>query len=67
MTDDDFIKAYESQQEIIDELVGVVKLFESVILYEINKAEHEGDDEGARLKTVTLNMCRDLLAKAKGE
>lgn len=47
-------------------LLEQMKLFESVVEYEIRKSEREGDTEGARLKTLTLNLIRDAVSKAKG-
>lgn len=49
-----------------DDLVTQVRLFERCVVYEIKKSEQEGDDEGARLKSFTLALIRDTLAKAEG-
>ena len=46
------------------ELFELVKLFERTIEYEIRKSSLAGDDEGARMKAVTLGMVREVLAKA---
>lgn len=48
------------------ELLDWVKLFERSLVYEIAKSQKAGDDEGARLKTVTLNLVRATIAKAEG-
>lgn len=49
------------------ELQEQVELFERSLVYEIKKSELNGDDEGARLKTLTLNLVRDVLAKSRGQ
>lgn len=48
------------------ELLDHAVLFERTIIYEIAKSEKAGDDEGARLATVTLNLLRATIAKARG-
>jgi len=48
------------------ELLAHVKLLEKTIEYEIRRSKAEGDDEGARLKTFTLYLVRDSIAKAEG-
>ena len=45
-----------------DDLISMVKLFEKSIEYEI---QIDDDDEGARMKVVTLHIVRDTLAKAE--
>lgn len=45
------------------DLLEMTKLLERFLVYELKK--DAGDDEGARLKTVTLNLCRAAIAKAK--
>lgn len=44
-------------------MVELIQLFERSIVYEISKDKKSGDDEGARMKTITLNMVRALLAR----
>jgi hypothetical protein len=46
-------------------LLEVAELFEKAILFEISKSHREGDDEGARMKTITLNMVRDAIVAEK--
>lgn len=46
------------------ELLEQAKLFERCIIYEIGVAEKRDDDEGARLKSLTLHLLREVLAKA---
>lgn len=48
-----------------DGLVAMAELFEKVLVYEIEKAKQEGDDEGAELKAIPLAVCRSALALAK--
>lgn len=48
------------------DLYDLVKLFQRSVEYEIRRSEKDGDREGARLKTVTLNLIRAALAKATG-
>ena len=48
-----------------DDLVALAKQFERVAEYEIRRAQKDGDDEGVRLRTVTLNMIRAALDKAE--
>lgn len=48
------------------ELLQMVILLEQVIVYEMKRCEANGDDEGARLKIISLNMTRAAIAKAKG-
>ena len=47
-------------------LYEAAKLFEKTILYEIARSQSDGDEEGARMKTVSLNVLRETLAKAEG-
>lgn len=42
-------------------LVELLKLFERSIDYEIRKSRGNGDDEGVRMKTFTLNQVRAAL------
>lgn len=46
------------------EMVGWVQLLERSLIHEIKRDSIDGDDEGARLKTATLFMVRETLAKA---
>lgn len=48
------------------DLLEQTKLLERALLYEIKKSENDGDNEGARLKGVTLGIVREVLAKAEG-
>jgi hypothetical protein len=48
------------------QLLELVVLFEQVIVHEMKRCEAKGDDEGARLKILSLNMARAAIAKAKG-
>lgn len=45
-------------------LLEMAKLFEKTAEYEIRRSEQEGDDEGARMKTLTLNLIRQAIALA---
>lgn len=47
-------------------LLELARLFESCVVYEINRNEKAGDTEGANLKRVTLRLIRDVIAKAGG-
>lgn len=46
------------------DLFELAKLFARSIEYEIKRSEKNGDDEGARLKTITLNLVLETIAKA---
>jgi hypothetical protein len=46
-------------------LLSLVKLFERSLVYYIRKDRSDGDEEGARMKTATLNQVRAALSKAK--
>lgn len=50
-----------------DELLELAKLFRKSVEYEIrvNRTDAGRDEEGARLKTITLNLIRDAIAKAE--
>lgn len=48
------------------ELLEQCKLFERCLVYEIAGSERKGDDEGARLKGLTLAMLRAAIAAAEG-
>lgn len=48
------------------DLLEMAKLFERCVEYEIRRSRKDGDEEGARLKTVTLNLIRNAIAKAEG-
>jgi len=48
------------------ELYEMTKLLEQLVEYEIRRDAARDDDEGARLKTATLNRVRAALAKAEG-
>lgn len=56
--------ALTKAQKAAPKLVEMVKLLEQVCLHEIKKAAREGDDEGARLRTITLHRVRAVLAEA---
>lgn len=47
-------------------MLELVKLFERSVQYEIKGSLKDGDVEGARMKTITLNMIRDGIANATG-
>ena len=47
-----------------DDLLEMTRLLERSLIYEIKKNTTEGDKEGAKLKTITLNLVRAALAKA---
>lgn len=49
------------------EMVWMVELLERTVLYEIKRSSNEGDDEGVRLKLITLAEIRAVLAFARGE
>jgi hypothetical protein len=46
------------------DLLELARLFQASVEYEIKKSRAAGDEEGARLKTITLNMIRAALSKA---
>lgn len=48
------------------DLLASVKLFRDTIEYLIKADRVAGDDEGARLKSFTLESVKDLIAKAEG-
>ncbi|GAA0623504.1 hypothetical protein TH4_18680 [Thalassospira tepidiphila MCCC 1A03514] len=50
-----------------DELLSSVKLFRDTIEYLIKADRVAGDDEGARLKSFTLESVEELIAKAEGQ
>ena len=47
------------------ELLQWVKQYRDAVQYHIGRAENEGDDEGARLKTLTLNLLEDVIERAE--
>lgn len=47
------------------ELLEWAKLLESTIVYEMKRSTEAGDDEGARLKSFTLEQLRGTIARAK--
>jgi hypothetical protein len=50
------------------ELLDLVKLFEKSVKYYvgIDRSDAGRDEEGARAKTITLNLIRQVIAKAEG-
>lgn len=48
------------------DLLEVAKHFEACIEFEMAASRREGDDEGVRLKTISLNLTRAAIAKATG-
>jgi len=46
------------------DLLEQTKLLERSLLYQIGVNRSEGDDEGARMKTLTLHFVRQAIAKA---
>ncbi|RWO23325.1 hypothetical protein [Mesorhizobium sp.] len=50
---------------VFDDLLATAKLFEQTIEFAIRVAEAAGDDEGARLKSITLQMVRATIARAE--
>lgn len=48
------------------ELLGLARQFEAVVRWQIRKDQTDGDDEGARLKTVTLNIIQAAITKVEG-
>lgn len=48
------------------ELLELAKLLARTVEYEIRRDEKKGDDEGARLKSMTLHQVREVIAKAEG-
>ena len=46
-------------------LLGWVELLEQSLVYEIKRSRKDGDDEGANLKSHTLFLVRQDIAKAK--
>lgn len=49
-----------------DDLLEMTKLLERTVEYEIRVSKGAGDDEGARMKAITLNLVRGVIAKAEG-
>ena len=49
------------------ELLELAKLLERTVAYEIDISKGAGDDEGARMKTLTLLHVCDIIAKAEGK
>lgn len=49
------------------DLLELAKLFERSVLHYIALDMHIGDEEGARMKTVTLNMVRAVIARAESQ
>jgi hypothetical protein len=49
------------------EMLEQLDLFICCLEYEIRVSENKGDDEGARLKSLTLSIARSVAAKARGE
>ena len=49
------------------DLLKLAKLLERALVYEIKKADREGDDEGAQMKFLTLADVREVIAKAEGQ
>jgi hypothetical protein len=47
------------------ELLDLAKLLERSLVYEIRKSEKEGDDEGARMKMLTLAEVRRVISKGR--
>jgi hypothetical protein len=49
------------------ELLEMAKLFEKSVEYQIRVARTDAgsDEEGARLKTITLNLIREAISKAE--
>lgn len=47
-----------------DELVAMLKLFDKTVAYYIGLDKSARDDEGDGIKMITLNLIRELLAKA---
>lgn len=45
-------------------LLEVAKLFEQALLYQIHKSRREGDEEGARMATLTYNLVREAIRNA---
>lgn len=45
-------------------LLDMARLLAQVCEYEIRKARADDDEEGARLKTITLNLANEAIAKA---
>ena len=48
------------------ELLEQAKLLGKILVYYIKKDRTNGDEEGARLKSVTLRICHEAIAKAEG-
>lgn len=49
------------------EMLEQLDLFIRCLEYEIRVSNNKGDDEGARLKSMTLAIARSVAAKARGE
>lgn len=49
------------------DLYRMTELLERFLVYEIRRSDLDGDDEGANLKSFTLQEVRCVLAKARGE
>ena len=48
------------------EMLDLLNLFERSVEYEIRSSRTDGDEEGARMKTITLNLIRACITKATG-
>lgn len=48
-------------------LLDLAQLFARSVEYEIARSRNEGDEEGARMKTITLNLIRAATTEATGE
>lgn len=57
-------RAAEFLENEVAGLVEQVALFVRCLEYEIRVSEGRGDDEGARLKSMTLAIAREALARA---
>lgn len=48
------------------DMLAQCKLFEQTILHYIDVDRQSGDEEGANLKTISLNILRGVVAKTEG-
>lgn len=52
--------------EAAPDLLELAKLLQRTVEFELRRSEKTDDDEGTRLKRITLHMIRTKIAKAEG-
>ena len=60
-------KAQRDLEAAAPDLLEMTKLLARVAEYEIRVKKQAGDDEGARMTTITLNLALAAIAKAEGK